>query len=460
MRTLRLPVLCLPALLLALATPAPAAVRTFAVPSPGPGPAATDKVYVTPIGPRSAPTVLLLLPGFYGGAGDFLLVGRDIARRVPGLQVWAFDRRSQALEDTRVFDDARAGRTDLQATFDFYLNWLTGKPVQPRFVPLDQARYGHARRWGLSMVMHDVRRVIRRARAQGKRVILGGHSLGASLTTIYASWDFGGRPGHRDVDGLVLIDGGTLGSFTVPSTERTRRALADLQRGDPFVDLLGIGLPWAAGVFAQMGAVAAFREPAAPSVAQSFPLLPAEFRPPIPATNRGLLGFAFDKDTSPEALSLIRVNAGRLGPDGDWVDGDVTPVRRLADGFSAKPNATEWYFPRRLPIDVDAAQYLRPTEATRLLGLRPRHLATVDDPVYAYQTDLTEGRVLRGARRFVQRSRSPRRLARLVDGARTDSHLDPLLAAPATSRFLQTVVPWLRRVAAVPAQAPPPRFTG
>jgi hypothetical protein len=56
-------------------------------------------------------------------------------------------------------------------------------------------------------------------------------------------------------------------------------------------------------------------------------------------------------------------------------------------------------------------------------------------------------RVLRGARRFVQRSRSPRRLARFVDGAKTDSHLDPLLAAPATSKFLETVVPWLKRVA-------------
>jgi hypothetical protein len=444
--------------LLAAPAAAAAAEPTFAIRSPGPGPAATDKVFVTRIGPSRAPTVLVLLPGFYGGAGDFLLAGRDIVRRVPGMQVWAFDRRSQALEDTRVFDDARAGRTTPEAAFAYYLGWLTDPSVRPHFQPLDQARLGYARRWGLSMVMDDVRRVIRRARAQGKRVILGGHSLGASLATIYATWDFRGRPGYRDVEGLVLVDGGTLGTFTVPSTAQTRRALADLRRGDPFVDLLGIGLPWSAGVFAQAGAVAALKEPTAPSIGQAFPLLPAQFKPSIPATNRGLLGYAFDSDTSPEALRLIRVNAGRLGADGDWADGEVTPIRRVADGFSGRPNATEWYFPRRLPLDVDAAQYLRPTAATRLLGLRPLHLRQVDVPVYAYQTDLTGGLVLRGARRFVQRSRSPRALARFVDGSATDSHLDPLLAAPATSRFLQTVVPWLRRVGAV--QAPPPRFTG
>ena len=112
----------------------------------------------------------------------------------------------------------------------------------------------------------------------------------------------------------------------------------------------------------------------------------------------------------------------------------------------ARPNATEWFFPERLRIEVDAAQGLRRSAQTRLLGLRPWHLAEVDRPLYAYQTDLTHGRVLRGARRFVARSESPRALARFVDGSKTDSHLDPLTAAPSTSRFLQTVVPWLRRV--------------
>jgi pimeloyl-ACP methyl ester carboxylesterase len=437
------------AVTLLAAAPAAAAQRTVTVPSPGPGPAAYDKVTYTPIGPASARTVLVLIPGYYGGAGDFRLVGRDIVRRVRGLQVWAVDRRSQALEDTKMFDDARAGRVSVKQAFDYYLGWLADPSVTTHYQPPDVAKLGFAKRWGLQVALDGIRRIVLRARAQGKRVILGGHSLGGSLTTIYATWDFGGRPGYQDVDALILIDGGTLGTFATPTLKQTRDELAKLQAGSPFADVIGFGLPWAAGVFAQAGAVAALREPTAPSIGQAFAPLPAGYKPPVPATNRGLFGYAFDKETSASDPSL-QANVGHLATTGDprdWDDdAEVTPLERLADVFSGSPNATEWFFPERLRIEVDAAQELRRNAQTRLLGLRPWHLAEVDRPLYAYQTDLTNGGVLRGARRFVARSRSPRALARFVDGSKTDSHLDPLSAAPSTSRFLQTVVPWLRRV--------------
>ena len=64
-------------------------------------------------------------------------------------------------------------------------------------------------------------------------MILGGHSLGASLTTIYAAWDFDGRPGHRDVDGLVLIDGGTLGSFDGPDSAGHARGAGEAAYRQP-----------------------------------------------------------------------------------------------------------------------------------------------------------------------------------------------------------------------------------
>ena len=70
----------------------------------------------------------------------------------------------------------------------------------------------------------------------------------------------------------------------------------------------------------------------------------------------------------------------------------------------------------------------------------------VDVPLYAFQTDLTKGRVLSGARRFMQRSKVPRRASVLVNRASTTSHLDPLTAAPETNDFLKTAVPWLKKV--------------
>jgi pimeloyl-ACP methyl ester carboxylesterase len=284
--------------------------------------------------------------------------------------------------------------------------------------------------------------VVLSARRQGKRVILGGHSLGASLTVAYASWDFNGRPGYKDLDGLVLIDGGLLGSFRTPDLAATKKAIEALDTNGPFVDLLGLKLPWAAGVFSEMAAVAALKEPTAPSLAQTFPLLPPVFKPPIPVTNRGELGFAFDASTSPKALSLIHVQAGRLGPTGDWVNGEVTPIQRLAQTFAQEPNAAEWYFPAKLTIDVNAANALTRNKQTDYLKLRPWHRRAVDLPLYALQTDLSNGRVLRGAKRFITGSKVPRSV--LVDASATESHLDPLTAAPDRNRFLQTVVPFLR----------------
>ena len=83
-------------------------------------------------------------------------------------------------------------------------------------------------------------------------MVLGGHSLGASLTLAYASWDFNGKPGYKDLDGLVLIDGGLLGSFDAYDLAQAKQAISDLRDGNPFAQLFGPGLPpETAGLFAR-----------------------------------------------------------------------------------------------------------------------------------------------------------------------------------------------------------------
>jgi hypothetical protein len=440
--------------LAAAAAPAGAAAKetvTTIQGAPASGPSRYDRVFVTKFGPASARRVLVLAPGTSGGAGDFTLTARELVKRVPGLAVWAVDRRTQAFEDTSVFRAALTGTRTPQQAFDYYLGWLTHPEQTDRFRPLDESTVGFTREWGLAVALGDLRRVVRSASAGGRRsVLLGGHSLGASLAVAYAAWDFGGRPGHRDLDGLVLMDGGLLGSFSTPSLARSRERIRDLAKESPFLDLVGLGLPWAAGVFAEVGALAALKEPTAPSIAQAFPLLPEAFKPPVPATNRGLLGYAFDESTSPDKLALIHVRAGRLATTGsprDWDDGAVTPLRRLVETFAQEPaNAIEWYFPKRLGIDVDAAQGLVRSKALDELGLRVHHRRSIDLPVYAIQSSLTGGRVLRGARRLIATSEVPARRSVLVDASATDSHLDSLTAAPAESRFLKTVVPFLERL--------------
>ena len=426
----------------ALLVPATAhAQRLVQVPSPGPGPAAFDHVDTYRFGPADARTVLVLMPGTQGGAGDFELLARAVVARTNNLQVWSLDRRSQPLEDTSMFERLEGGRATLQQAFDYYLGWIVngGQPAD-HFEFLDASTVPFARDWGMATALEDARRVVQEAASRGRKVILGGHSLGASLAAAYAAWDFDGRPGYRDLNGIVLIDGGLLGSFDAYTLAEAREQLATLDVA-PFLDLLGLGVPEAAGLFAETGGYfARFAPTASAAGLQSFPLLPPAFNPPFPVTNRALLGYAFDRDTSPSSLRLLHVNTGGLAAAGsprDWVDGGVTPVANLAATFGREPgNAVEWYFPRRLTIDTNGANEMRLNDVAGFLGLRLAHTDRVDVPIYAFQTDLTDGRVLQGAQRLVDRARTHERQALLVDGAPEQSHLDPLTAAPSENEFL------------------------
>ena len=70
----------------------------------------------------------------------------------------------------------------------------------------------------------------------------------------------------------------------------------------------------------------------------------------------------------------------------------------------------------------------------------------MDVPLYALQTSLTKGPccAARGGSSRARRSRAGARV--LVDASATQSHLDPLAAAPERNRYLQTVVPFLKRL--------------
>lgn len=420
---------------------ASAHARLVQVPSPGPGPERFDHVDVHMAGPEGARNVLVLMPGTIGGAGNFALLQRQLVDRVPNLQVWAIDRRSQVLEDTSVFSRLENGQASLQETFDYYLGWIVngGVPAD-HFEFLDASAVPFARDWGMRTALEDARSVVRLAAQRGRKVILGGHSLGASLAAAYAAWDFDGRPGYKDLNGVVLIDGGLLGSFDSFTLEQAQQQVATLDTA-PFLDLLGLGVPEAAGLFGEMGGYYARLQPrASAATLQAFPLLPPVFNPSFAVTNRALLGHAFDRDTSPPSLRLLHVNGGGLAASGnprDWIDGGVTPVANLATMLAREPgNGVEWYFPRRLTIDTNGANEMRMNDVARFLGLRLMHTDAIDVPIYAFQTDLTGGRVLVGARRLVERARTKESEALLIDGSPEQSHLDPLLAAPERNRFL------------------------
>jgi len=435
----------------------PPAVDTPALPDGVSTPARYDQVQVRRFGSPGAPHVLVLVPGTNGGAGDFDLVAPYLVTHVPGLQVWAEMRREGALQDDAVIRSALAGRSTVTQAFDYYLGWIADPSVTVHYQPLEASDYEFVQQWGMAVAMNDLHAVIVKAADSGRRTVtLGGHSLGGAEAAAYAAWDFDGRAGYADINGIVCIDGcaGSQGEEgTPPTMASTQAAIAAMDTQGPWLDLLGLGpqFAWATGVFSQIGALAALKDPTGPATLfSSFALLPSEFKPPKPVTNEAQLGYAFDASTSPPALALIHVHSGHVATSGDpagWVDDGITPVQNIADVFAQAPlGATDWYYPERLSIDAEASGPLQQTPLATYLGLRLLHTGQVDVPLYAFQTSLggTDNAVADQAHAYQAESKIPS--VTVISRVTTYSHLDPLLGTPADNAFLQSVVPWLKKV--------------
>src|SRR3954469_14788510 len=232
--------------------------------APGFGPAKYANLHIDKMGNPKARRVLVLIPGTFAGSADFVGVGAYLSTHVPNLQVWAIDRRPNQLEDTSYMLKALKGQITGQQLFDYYLGWIEHSNVQPHYQPLKDADFAFAKQWGLKLAMEDTRRVVALARRGGRKVILGGHSLGASSVYDYATWDFNGHPGYKDLIGMVAIDGGGLGDSS--KLADVKASIADLEKSSPWLDLLRIGLPWTSGVFQETGSIGVLKDPDSASV--------------------------------------------------------------------------------------------------------------------------------------------------------------------------------------------------
>jgi pimeloyl-ACP methyl ester carboxylesterase len=416
-----------------------------------------DRVGVLAIGPPRAKNVLVLSPGTSAGAAYFKPLAEDIVERTNGRwQVWSVERRENQLEDHSVLDEFKRGHATAHQVFDYYLGWLVDPSITDHFQLIPDSSVGFARRWGMNVEIEDLRRVVEAADGRGRRVILGGHSLGGSITTAYATWDFNGKAGARDLDGLVYIDGGS-GPIPV-SEQQARQSLQDLQAGSPWLAFGGIPAPFA-GLFASTGGCEAFYDPTGPSLGYSFPLLPENLKPPLPVgvmpTNEAQFGYALDASMSPPSLIAAQVHAGHLATSGNprgWIDDEITPIRRygamLCGAGVPGHDGDAWYHPMRLTIDAGAVAAGNPNPAQGILDI---HAVHGDDlkkhtPIYAFGAALGGVRVLAAARVLAQQSGIPDGELTLVNREGTYSHNDPNAASP-ENEFLDHLIPFLRRIA-------------
>ena len=317
--------------------------------------------------------ILILIPGFLGGATTFDPFARDLVDAMGGtLEIWAIDRRPNQLEDrlgaryaaagaalggcgqpggdcTAITDGAQFYFADLDAAptgdfpgpgdFDVDLDGVVD-PKRPLVddlgvsrtaIQLAQDDVRFLAHWGVDTYMRDWATLVAEARSiVGPKgiVLLGGHSQGTSWATIFAAYDLDPDPlstvaGHSLIDGLLLLEGGGVGpgATSKPTLAQYQTTVAALATpGGPNVFLAqfnGIQLD-ALALSSEVSAVAAYFEPQARSLIQRTPTFGGGLVGTLLAaasTNETVIGLFLDDDFSPVAAFSASLGFSDNGPN-------------------------------------------------------------------------------------------------------------------------------------------------
>jgi pimeloyl-ACP methyl ester carboxylesterase len=422
-------------------------------------PAKYNRVGVIKVGPSKAKNVLVLEPGTSAGGAYFVPLANWIVQKLPGWQVWSVERRENLLEDQSMINKAKAGKASTQAVFNYYLGWLTNHSITRHFQPVQDSTVPYAKGWGLKTAVEDLHGVIAAARKLGGKVVLGGHSLGGSVVTGYATWNFNGKPGANDLAGLVYDDGASFRS--APSAQTARQTLQQFLNPStspwlPFVP--GIP-PYDSGLFGTTGGLSAIVAPNAPLANGELALLPASLKPPVPVTNLAQFGFGTSVATSKLVFAIMAHDGAGIasapmanGLHGWNSAGAITPIKRYAQMLSGYPlqsvDGTEWYFPQRLTNDSAAIDNGNGNPAQAVVGIKDTMGHKLSRHLLMYAFGAYGGPVIVQATiALAKQSKIPMRNLTLVNRHGTYAHNDPAGAYP-NNAFFSALIPFLRRAAA------------
>jgi pimeloyl-ACP methyl ester carboxylesterase len=193
-------------------------------------------------GPEVQPdAILILVPGFEGGAGNFKIFAENLIPRAAAggqtIEVWAVDRRTNQLEDLAGNDIAEQF-LDPQVSLDWMFGGelgltlhgaLAAGPNRRAIFYNTQSDIPFISNWTSLTFSQDIDAIVdaARAAASNQNVFLGGHSAGTGFTARYASTDLNltgvgpANPGYAKLRGLVLLEGGGGSTGGTPLTADT-----------------------------------------------------------------------------------------------------------------------------------------------------------------------------------------------------------------------------------------------
>ena len=424
---------------------------------------------IAPVG-KKADNVLVLEPGTSAAAAYFVPFAKSLLEdpELKGWQVWAVERRENFLENQKELTRYKAGEVSSEEFFNYYLGHLDNPSVTNHYIAAPESKVQFAKDWGMNVAVEDLNVVIEEAKKLGGRVVLGGHSLGGSVVTAYATWDFAGKPGAEGLSGLVYDDGGS--SPVAISKGEAEASLAKLMQPaeTPWLAFGGIPAP-DLGLFSATGSALSIVEPKGRSQLESFLFLPPDLRSPItPVTNEAGFGYSVNVGSSPESLIAAQIHGGQgveAEPETDGLhgwngSGALTPVSRYAEmlsgmvsGTALRESGSEWYFPARLTLDTGAVGNGLSNPAQEVLGLhstmgeelpKSLHILAIDselDKLFGGElTTLTEAELL-----AAQSGIPPSNLT-LIEEKNAYAHNDPAGATPEINEFFKHLVPFLKAI--------------
>lgn len=395
---------------------------------------------------RPVEAILLGMPGFQGGAGDYDYIGRTLVSQSEGrIEVWAIDRRSNQLEDHRGTELAEQ-ETDpavaLTRGLNYYFAGATEEGTQfPGF--LENPDYPYLSEWGLELILKDAYAIAQTIPAEwrNKVLFLAGHSLGGAIVQSFAAWDFDANgetlddAGYNQLAGLLMLDGGIDPDPTrVSGQSEYEASVLGLRDGSSARVASFAGLTTDVNVLLELFALSQTLDPLAEAPVASvyeyegvnkayLNLLYGSGR----YTYRAVLGLAIDDNFQTSYVFEASTGFATGGPidsyrrgssvyyrpadmEGGtlygWLDYDEltdqidnidieenTHIDDVAYAcFKGPANYTEWYFPSRINTDIGAVIDLDVKAdgsdwRSTLYRLNAYHTGTMNIPVMAVFTD-------------------------------------------------------------------------